>query len=551
MKPLLYLELRQFTNSLKNIARSPKRLIPVLVVGAGMMAWIIQMLLLASLPHHGAGILSHAADIPSETIRAGAFLFLCFGSLAIIYQAFSQGSMVFSIAHIDFLFPTPISRRSVLLVKLIKDYLRYAFYVAFYITIAGAPAMALLNVSLFPYAIVSIAALTAYLLFIVNFAHTVNIIFTFEFERLKQMSLLIKLVLGLVFASALVMGVRQYIATNDYHLSVLWAANSPIIKTVFAPADWCSTLLLAPLLHVADADWTHLGMLWILAAASFGILMSRKENIYEPAIGISVRMTKLRQALRSGDATAFRVQMMQEKGKTRAGLITFPPFGRGAVALLWRGLITRYRMSWVQLAAMLIMPAVIMFVVQRNIPEKEVLKYLPFVLGYMTFILSITVQPQVRVELKQANILKSMPISSWKIMLVQTLNGSLLLSAGILVFAAAMWVFVPVTRTDLLMLCVMGSIFLGFACVSVSIIPALMYPDTRDSVQNLLCNLFGMMLISIAIIPTVVLGLVLLGLAGTSTLVALIPICVANIVIGLAGTSISGAIFRKFDPTCE
>lgn len=518
-----------------------------------MYSWLMQMALFASgvtsKSHHGLGLLAHAADIPSEMIKAGMFLLLSLGSLLVIYQAFSQGSMVFTIAHIDFLFPTPISRRSVLLIKLVRDYLRYAFYVAFFIIFTGAPAMAALNAPLFPYGLVSIAALTAYILFIINLAHTVNIIFTFGFEKLKQAGIAIKFVLGVAFASAIVIGVRQYVTTGNCSISLLWAANSPLIKTIFAPADWCSTLLLAPLLQVADADWVHLGLLWALAGVSFAILLSRKENIYEPSIGVSVRMTKLRQAMRTGDSTALRAQMMQEKGKTHAGSFKIPPFGRGAVALLWRGIVTRYRMSWVQLGAMLVVPAIIMFIVQSSIPEKEILRYMPFLLGYITFILSFAVQPQVRAELKQANILKSMPISSWKVMLVQTVNGSLFLGSGILIMALSMWIFIPATRTELLYTCVVGSLFLGFACISATIVPALLYPDTRDSMQNFLCNLVGMMLIPIAIIPTVVLGLVLIGLAGMPVYIALIPICVANAIVGAAGISISGAIFRKYDPT--
>ena len=111
--------------------------------------------------------------------------------------------------------------------------------------------------------------------------------------------------------------------------------------------------------------------------------------------------------------------------------------------------------------------------------------------------------------------------------------------------------FVPGTRTDLLKTCAIGSASLGFACVSATMIPALLYPDARDQAQNFFCNLIGVMMVSLAIIPTLVLGVVLLALVGVSFYVALVPICVANLVIGMAAVSISGAIFRRFDPTSE
>ncbi len=273
MKPLLYLEIRQFLNSLKNTARSPKRLIPALIIAACFFSWFLNMaLLLTGASQFGRHNLSRIINAPEHApiFHAGAFLLLCFGSLAVMYQAFSSGSMIFSIAHIDFLFPTPISRRSVLLIKLIKDYLKYAFWIAFFVTFMGMPATAAMRLSLFPGGLLSIAALTAYMLFIVNLAHTVNIVFTFGYERLRQVGRAIKLVLGLTIVSALALAGFQYMQSGgDCYLSVVCAADSPVIKTVFMPADWCASLAIAPLVPPSYADLTHLGLLWVLAAASF------------------------------------------------------------------------------------------------------------------------------------------------------------------------------------------------------------------------------------------------------------------------------------------
>jgi len=554
LKPLLYLEIRQFVNSLKNTLRSPKRLIPALIMAACFFSWALNMALvtagLGRPSAHGLGATIGTSEY-AEMIRAGAFLLLCFGSLAIIYQAFASGSLVFAIAHIDFLFPTPIPRRSVLLVKLGKDYLKYAFWVTFFVAFLGLPTVAAMNLSLFPYGLLSIAALTAYLLFIVNISHTINIVFTFGFERLRQARRLVKFVLALVVISAMALGVYQYGSSGQLSLGLRGAAGSPIIQTIFAPAAWCADVVVAPLMPPRDTDIAHLGLLWLLAGASFVLLMSRRENIYEPSLGVSVRAIRVRQAMRSGDAVALRVQMMREKGRTSAGLLVIPPFGRGAVALLWKGLLMRCRMSWNQIVAMLVLPPLVSYLMQRCIPLDEVLRFLPVILIYMSFILSITVQPQVRAELKHANILKAMPVSPWKVMLVQAINGSVYLAAGILVFAASLWLFVPAARGELLEACAVGSPFLGFACISATIIPALMYPDMRDSAQNFFSNLIGFMLISVAIVPTIVIGVVLIGLLKVSYYVALFPLCAVNALIGAAGVAVSGAIFRRFDPTSE
>lgn len=561
MKPLLYLEIRQFLNALKNTTRSPKRLVVALIIGACFFSWFLNMaLLVTGTSHVQSSGFSGLLERHAEIFRVGAFLLLCFGSLAVVYQAFSSGSLVFSMAHIDFLFPTPIPRKSVLLVKLLKDYLRYTFWIAFLVTCMGLPTTTAAKLSFLPYGLVSIAALTAYMLFIVNVAHTVNIVFTFGYDRLRQTDRIIKLTLALVAACVLVVGVFQYVHSGgDCYLTIHRATGSPVIRAIFLPADWCATLTVAPLMPPAETDLTHLGLLWVLAAASFALLMSRRENIYEPSLGITAKVTKMRQAMRAGDTTAIRVEMMSEKGRKSAGMLVIPPFGRGAVALFWKGLLTRYRMSVGQLIAMLVLPALLCYMLGNFSPINDILKYLPVILVYLSFVFSITVQPQVRSELKYANILKAMPIASWKVMLVQSVSGAGYLSLGILMFAAAMWLFIPETRNDVLRASIIISPFLGFSCISAAVIPALMYPDTRDSAQNFFCNLIGFALIIVASVPSIVLGSLLVWLTCSLSpngnpdvpLWIVVPLCLVNVLIGAAGVAISGAIFRKFDPTSE
>lgn len=554
MKPLLYLELRQFINSIKNTFRSPKRLIPALIVGAWLISMIIQSLLLFSGAAKQPGSLAMneaLKNVPIDLIKATAFLFISFGSLLMIYQAFTSSSLIFSVAHIDFLFPTPISRRMVLLFKLVKDYLKYGAYVAFFFIFIGMPVLSTLRINLFPYGLISIAALVGLLIFVVNIAHTINLLFTFGFERLKQAGVFIKAILLIALISIIGFGVYQYAETGDSFASILWAANSPLIKTVFAPADWCSTLFVAPLEGITHEDEFHLGMLWILAIISFVFLLSRRENIYEPSLGISMKVARRRKAMRSGDYAEVRIDSMIEKGKKSAGGFTIPSFGEGAAALLWKSMLIRCRVLKNQLVLVLIVPPLLAFMLQRFITSDSILRNIPYVLWYITFVLSMTAQAEVRSELKHANILKSMPITAWKVMLVQALSGAVYIGAGVLVFSLSMWIFIPLVRTSLLLITALSSPFIGFACVAATLIPSLLYPDMHDSAQNYFCWMIGMLLVSIALIPTIVLGVVLLGIIGVSYYVALPAVCLANVIVGASAVSIAGSIFKKFDPTSE
>ena len=551
MKALLYLELRQFINSLKNVLRSPRRLIPALIIAAWLVSTILGNLLILSGAAEGprGGGLAQSA-VPVAEIEAGIFLLLSLGMMLTVYQAFTTGFLVFSIAHIDFMFPAPISRRGVLLVKLVKDYLKYGFWVALFFVLLGAPAFAAVDVSVLPTGLIGIAGLTALLLMVVNVANTVNLVFTFGFERLKQAGLAVKVVLTGAVASMIGLGVYQYLLTGDSYASILWAVDSPLVNVVFAPARWCAGLVMVPLKGVTDEDLVRLLALWALAIGSFALLMSRRENIYEPSIGISVKYARRRQAISSGDYTGVRLEAFRERGVKRSSWVSIPPFGRGAVALCWKNLVSKYRMSSTHLIALLVAP-LLLILIKHFVKTTMVLHFLPVILVYMVFLLSIMAAAEVRAELRYANILKPMPIAAWKVMLAQAVNASLYLGLGIAFFAGLMYVLLPETRGQLLLVSAVTAPFIGFACVSAAMIPSLLYPDTRDAAQNYIYNLVGFLLVSVATIPTIVLGVALLWIADLPAWIGLTAVCGANTIVGAAGISVAGSIFRRFDPTAE
>ena len=536
------------------MVRSPKRLIPLLIFAAYIIFMIVQGLVMYSSdvkPRQPD--FSVISSIPVEVIEAILFIVLSVGSMMVIYNAFTSGTLIFSIAHIDFLFPTPISRRHVLLLQLIRDYIKYGVYVTFLFLVIGGPVYGALGVRMLPWGLISIAGVTAMLLLVVNIAHTINIIFTFGFERLKQAGIILKAILVIGPITAILYGVHQYITTGNSYASVLWASNSPVISVCFAPARWCAELLLAPLRGLASEEWNHFALLWVFAAASFALLMSRKENIYEPSLGISAAMARKRQAMKQGDLAGIRLAALREKGTKRASGPGIPPFGKGAMALLWKSLQLRYRVSKSQLLLMLIAPAALIYILRHSIPGRAefILQYLPAALLYVVWILSMMAPAEMRAELKQTNILKSMPVAAWKVMLVSAVNSMIYLTAGVAVFSIAMWIIIPQARSQALIAYALGAPFLGFANVSLTSIAGLLYPDNRDIAQNYLSGLFSFLLVSIAVLPTIVLGAFCIYFLRTSLYTAAAVTAVANIGLGASGITISGLIFRKFDPTSD
>ncbi len=552
LRPLIFLELRQLINSIKNTVRSPKRLIPTLLIGAWVVGWFINSIVLLSGGFRGHDFAPGQGPetLPAELIRLIAFLALSFGSVAVLYGAFSSGLLVFSIAHIDFLFPTPISRRKVLLVKLLKDYLKFGFWVAFFFTFMGSPILARFHVSLMPWGIVSIGAVVAMLLLIVNLAHTINIVFTFGYERLRQAAIIIRFLLLGAPASAVAFGVYQYLTTGNSFASLVFATESPVVAVVFAPVWWCTDLLLAPLWSITGEDWFHFALLWLLAAGSLLLLMSRRENLYEPSLGISARLARRKQLAGARTFSDLKVETLREKGAKRAGGAVVPPFGSGATSFVWKNILLRYRIYRGQLVFMALGPLVIVFLIRRFIPSAEFMEKIPFAMIYIVWVLSMAAQAEMRSDLKYSNIVKSMPIAAWKIVLAQVTSSVIFMAAGTLLFAAYLWAMIPESRGPILIGCAFSAPFVGFANISASLISALLYPDTRDMAQNYLCGMVGFLLASLALIPTVVLGVVFQLMEAPIALTCAV-VAIANTIVGAAGVALAGALLHRFDPSSD
>ncbi|MGB9619639.1 MAG: putative ABC exporter domain-containing protein, partial [Armatimonadota bacterium] len=286
--------------------------------------------------------------------------------------------------------------------KLVKDYLRYGLWIAFFFFFIGSPLFGELGVSLMPLGLVSIAAIVALVLTVLNLAHTINIVFTFGYERLKAAAAAIKAAIALAVISAGGWGAYHYLRSGEGLASALSALEFPLLSAVFAPARWASELFLAPLSGVTPEQWGQLGLLWLLAIGSFVLLMSRNENVYEPSLGVSVRFARRRAAIRSKDFTDFRLTPLREKGVQRVRGIRIPPFGRGATAFLWKNLVLRYRLYRSQLALMAIVPLVIVVILARVVPA-EYKRNVPFLLAYIVWALSLMAQAEFRLDLKYAD----------------------------------------------------------------------------------------------------------------------------------------------------
>jgi len=551
LKPLIYLELRQLANSIRNVARSPKRLIPALIIGAWLIAVIINNLLMlfgVSSPTLSSHVM--LSRFPYENIWTAIFLFMTVMAGSIIYSSLREGLLIFTPAHIDFLFPTPISRRSVLVVKLLRDYVKYAVIIAFVLTVVGSPFYSEFRISPYPAIIFSWFGTFFLVVALINVTHTLTIVTTFGIQRFRFAPALIKLV---VLGIALILigtAAVHFARTGDALASLAASARTEAAKVLLAPVAWCTDLILAPVAGgVIYENREQLIWLFLLALGSLVVLLARPENIYEPSLGISVRMARIKAAIRAGDLTTVRIQTHGVKVRKYAAP-PVRPFGRCASAMLWKNLVVCLRAPGRMLVLLLVAPPLAAVAIGAFVHQTALLTMSPLMIPYAAWMLALVAEQELRSELRQANIIKAMPVSAFRLIAVQVLYQWLMIAAVVSVAGLSVYLAIPQADPAVVGLSVIGSLALGFSIVAALSIPVLLYPNARDWTQAFITQLFSLFLTSIVFLPSLGLGAALV-LSHVSLTVVGAAVAALNLALGLAALAIAGALFRKFDPTSD
>lgn len=549
MKPLLYLELRQLINSVKAAFKSPKRLVPAVIITAWMLAVVIQDIMAASGIGHPLLFAGPAIKLglPIGPIRDTIFTLLTIASACFIYTALADGLLVFSPSHIDFLFATPVSHRHVLIFKLLRDYAKYALYAGLFFSVLGSPLYHLLSVPMYPELLLSWLGTVLLIIFVMNLTHTLNIVATAGIQRFRVAKLLVQLVVLALVVVILSTAVVAFAWTNDTLASARQAIHA--VQFVLAPIAWATDIILVPLRGVVY-EREELFWLFLLALGSTLLLLGRHEDIYEPSIGVSTRIARIRSAIRAGDVTTARIEAAGQKSKPSFFVLPIPPFGRGASSLLWKNLAVRVRTSSLSIAVIALAPVAVAAIVGGNVYEPNVRQMTPLALPYVAWILALMGQQELRSELRQANLIKSMPLSPFRAMVVQVVYEWLPVVLVVLTSGFGLWHFVPDVDGYVLGVSMALAIGFGFTCVSVISIPVLLYPDARDKMQDIIAHVLSFLLASVAILPSIL----VVALAKWFKLplpAAILALLMVNAAISFLALTVVGNLYAKFDPTAE
>ena len=551
MKPLLYLNLRLLANAVKLTLRTPKRLIPAILITL----WFA-IALLPSLLFTGAAPPLPRELLPpefAERVWAAAFALGVLISIFALYRAFSESLIVFGAADIDFTFPTPIPRATVMSLKLLRIYVKIALYssVFIYFVIGPFREVAHGGLGFLPAAWLGAVLYGA---FLVNVCTTVNLITNARDGGRWWLAYVVRwAAYGIVlYAAAGAAGI--YLRTNDWAASLVGVVTQPVFVALMTPARWAADVVASPFIGATETFGLEFAALAALAALSCALVLARKENPYEPSLAVSARSAAVRSALRSGDWSRARVEALKRKAKVARPRFGIPPFGRGAWAVVWKNLVELTRGSARQLYFVLVVVAVVGFGMSRSLPH-EITPVMAetFVVGgllYMLLLMSTVLAHSFRAHLKQVNILKPIPIPAWQVVAAEAAP----VVAFYTVFAWAVIgitaVIVGVSQRSLLPLAVVAFPFVALGAVSWQAVIAVMYPNYDDVGQRFIGGLLSFLCVMLSLGLPCGPGAVL-WMLGAGTIITAAGVIVTASVVALAGFAAGGLLYARHDPTSE
>jgi hypothetical protein len=349
--------------------------------------------------------------------------------LANVLLSGNERGVYFTPAEVNFLFPGPFRRRSLLVYKVLSTLL------------IGLPTAAVMLLFLHVYAAWMAAAFVGVLLvfvFIELFSMAINLLAcslgTRLFSRTRQV------LFGVVLAAALA--------------ALAWAASHAQGQP---PQDWFSRLgdtpawrlLSRPLRSFFDAflarDGRELaasaGLAMLVNLALLGLVLALDANYMESSAATSARvyarLQRLRRAGLAGDAP-------RSGALARLSLPSLPYWG-GIGPTLWRQLTTAMR-GLGRLLLVLAIVSALMLVPLTTGSDKgdgDPGMKLAAILLWLTIFLTTLVPFDFRGDVDRIALLKTLPVPAWRLTVGQLLTPTLLLSAVQWAFLAVMVPFVP------------------------------------------------------------------------------------------------------------
>ncbi len=286
--------------------------------------------------------MNSARTLDPNVLRAGTTFCMILLALSVLDSGMGDSLLAFPISDVDYLFPSPISRRIVLACRLPGLTFGSVFFSGFVLVIFGS--VSRLSSPLPPVGNAHIpgwyspAAIFFCVATYFNLAMFVSI-------RLPDRRAIHRVLMA---SSVLLFGAFGTLWWRLGSQGTTQILNSDLVKWLFLPCRLASDTLVSGFSH-HSLGYT---VLWlaIIYLASLVPMFIPNSNWYEQSIVSSERISMIRQAAKGGFSAIMAVKSADFK-HNGSRIYTLPPFGLGAGALFWAHLCSAWKRPFANFAS--------------------------------------------------------------------------------------------------------------------------------------------------------------------------------------------------------
>lgn len=532
MKALFYLNVRLFKNTVVKTLKNPRQVIPALFIG---FLFGFPMVTMYTLGIRG-GVLTYGIDSPftTETVKPIIFSFFTFITLMTVLHSTTKNTLVFSLPEIDFLFPSPLKRKTILLnrmlinyTKLAAQYLGIGCYILFIFSF-------LYGFSFFPRILFFWLATFLAMVFASNLGGFVSLLSSHLSEMKRSRNRRILIGVFVIFLGTL-LGLAGWHALQGTSFvdALVKALNSSVVRVLMFPMAAASDVAVAWKL-TADVG-AKIAFLAVLCIATTGGILSVETHFYEASEVISRELWESLHKVRRQEV------VVSESFVKR--MFKIQPFGKGSTALAWKNLVGMLRdvRSLLPTVFMAIFLFSMMF-----IRGGEFFNTL-FFLFFLVFIVSGYVRWDFREDLRRIEIIKLIPDSNFRIVLSEIAVPVLFSIVVSYIFLGITFLFFPDAESKMLLtaFCLGALPLFSIIMVVVANLSALYYPPQTNS--QVVPGMLSMVFMVVILMPSFLLMIFFLVLEKLH--IGLLLVLLLNAVVAGVLLKFLTRKYRSFDLT--
>jgi len=562
MKPIVFLTIRSFVNSVRRSVTSPKRLIG-LIFFLGYYLLMLRPMMRVGAKGDELTLPRSVGQIqfpPMAVVEAIVFAIFALITFLMFLGIFGYKG-VFKPADVETLFPTPVSPKIVLSFRLIRDYLvtlivPLVLAVFFFRPAQQGWAHLFRDVpnpasAGYTFRFMTIAWLLTSVAW-VAIAYAVSIYFHQPEERFERYRKVFNWTGSLTVLVVCALLLRLVVSTPTAQ-SWLDIAENPWLRGVLFMATAATKFAVVPLTGNWSAGFGGLAVLLGTITVSLLLALKQADRVYEQAAQRANTLTESKSLQSSGDFYGMLAKLAREgKIKTRKQGWIHRVRLAGPSALLWKEYILQFRAARASVAFFFLFGLMVSVLPILAIQNESGAGKGPFMLimqALAVFMATMFMAQANMVEtIRRVDLQKPLPFSATTISAIEILGKSFI---GILIVpcgAIAGMLIKPQFWQELIASLLMLPT-LAFLLSAVSYVLVLLMPDVDDPTQRGFRGLVNMLGIAVLVAPSVLLYLLLHLVFNVAPPLAAIPVTLINVVIGALISMFAGKLYDNFNPS--